>query len=99
MFILFSILTQCYAEEPAIWKPSKILTINYPRIPWMARIQGTVEAKCKINEDGTVKDIKCSSKGSANNSKLIPAVKDNLIHWIFKHSCPKQLLNKNKIFE
>ena len=75
---MFSLVT--FAYSPTSWTPARILGMMYPQVARFARIEGVVEAKCKIREDGTVADVMILT----GHPMLAPAVKDNLLKWTLR---------------
>jgi TonB family protein len=73
-------IINCYSEEPQAWQPARIFGENYPKDAQGAGIEGVVEAKCFIHEDGSVAKV-VILKG---HLLLARAVEANLIHWNFR---------------
>ena len=63
------------------WTPSKIVAITeYPRIPRLARVQGTVEVKCTLDSRGNV----TAAEMLSGNAMLETAVRENALQWKFQ---------------
>jgi TonB family protein len=77
--ILFAITAlAAWAED---WTPSKIVAITeYPRIPRLARIQGTVEVKCTLDSGGSVTVCEALSR----HRLLQEPARLNALQWKFQ---------------
>jgi hypothetical protein len=77
---LIAFPTLIYAASPITWHPARILGMIYPEQAASARIQGLVEAKCLIKDDGSVSDVIILS----GHPVLTPSVRTNLLDWTFR---------------
>ena len=62
------------------WIPARVLGMEYPREAKFARISGTVQVSCSIQDDGTVSDVSVLS----GHPVLASHVKTNIERWSFK---------------
>ena len=63
------------------WTPSKIVAITeYPRVPRLARVQGTVEVKCTLDANGTV----TSAEALSGPQLLQEPARRNALQWKFQ---------------
>jgi hypothetical protein len=68
------------AEITATVLPARILGASYPNGARLGRIEGIVEAKCLIREDGSVAEVYILS----GHPVLARSVKENLLQWTFR---------------
>lgn len=69
------------AMTPPTWVPVRILGLSYPRIAQLARLEGTVQARCWIRIDGSVARVEIVS----GPPLLGHSVETNLLRWVFRH--------------
>jgi TonB family protein len=63
------------------WTPSKIVAITeYPRVPRLARVQGTIEVKCTLDSSGNV----TAAEMVSGNAMLGKTARDNALQWKFQ---------------
>jgi TonB family protein len=63
------------------WTPSKIVAITeYPRIPRLARVQGSVEVKCTLDSSGSV----ISAEAVSGHRLLQEPARQNALQWKFE---------------
>lgn len=77
LLLLFPFMSS--KDESANWIPSRVLGMSYPQVARAARIDGLVEAKCMLGQDGSVSAIEIVS----GHPLLIAGVKANLLQWTF----------------
>jgi hypothetical protein len=80
LFLCFSLAQSSCARIPAIWLPARILGATYPHEAKSARIQGIVDAKCSIRQNGSVAAVTILS----GHPILARSVKANLLQWTFR---------------
>ena len=77
--ILFAITALAALAQD--WTPSKIVAITeYPRIPKLARIEGTVEVKCTVDSSGTV----TAAEALSGHRLLQEPARQNALQWKFQ---------------
>ncbi len=65
------------------WTPSKIVAItDYPRVPKLARIQGTVEVKCTLDSNGSV----TAAEAISGPRQLQEPARQNALQWRFRRA-------------
>ena len=69
-----------FAGSVGGWNPARVLGMEYPREAKFARISGTVQVSCSIQDDGTVSDVSVLS----GHPVLARHVKTNIERWSFK---------------
>lgn len=80
LFFTVVLAASIHARPATVWTPAKVLAMVYPREARSARIEGTVQAKCLIKEDGTVADVVILS----GHPVLARSAKANLLRWAFR---------------
>jgi TonB family protein len=76
----------CFAQDA--WQVQRLVALTkYPMLPRMAFIQGTVELRCSITDDGTVNECRVSS----GHPLLKGAAIENLKLWTFKRGPRRRL--------
>ena len=70
----------CHRQASSDWIPSRILGMAYPRVASLARLEGNVEAKCSVNDDGSVAGVSIVS----GPPLLAQSVRLNLLRWTFR---------------
>ncbi|NLV30700.1 MAG: energy transducer TonB [Acidobacteria bacterium] len=76
-FSIIALSTVCHAEiHPS---PHLVLAANYPKLALFAGIEGTVKAKCRVRDDGSVIDVTIVN----GPSLLVEEVESNLGRWVF----------------
>jgi TonB family protein len=71
-----------FAGSVGGWIPARVLGMEYPREAKFARISGTVQVSCSIQDDGTVSDVSVLS----GHPVLARHVKTNIERWSFKRA-------------
>ena len=70
---------RCFAQDA--WQVQRLVALTkYPMLPRMASIQGTVELRCTIADDGIVNECRVGS----GHPLLSAAAVENLNLWTFK---------------
>jgi TonB family protein len=71
----------CFSQDA--WQVQRLVALTqYPMLPRMANIQGTVELRCSIADDGTVNECRVISGHPLLNGVAI----GNLKSWTFKRA-------------
>ena len=77
--LLFALTTLSVCAQD--WTPSKIVAMSeYPRIPRLARVQGTVEVRCTLDSSGNV----TAAEMISGNAMLGKAASENALQWRFQ---------------
>jgi TonB family protein len=72
------------------WTPSKIVAITeYPRVPRLARVAGTVEVKCTLDSSGNV----TAAEMLSGKAILGTAARENALQWKFQRASKEVLGN------
>lgn len=82
LLLYFTFAQMSHVETATAWLPARILGAIYPLEAKFARIEGIVEAKCSIRDDGTVKRVDILS----GHPVLARLVKANLLQWTFRRA-------------
>jgi TonB family protein len=78
------IASRCFAQDA--WQVQRLGALTkYPMLPRMAFIEGTVELRCSIADDGAVNECRVSSGHPLLNAAAV----ENLKLWTFKRSPEK----------
>ena len=79
-FVIIVLSAISYGQDHKIWQPIRLLGAIYPRDAQFAGIEGVVEAKCSIREDGSISNVEIVS----GHIVLARYVKTNLLQWVFQ---------------
>lgn len=80
------------ATEPA-WRVEWLTSLEYPRLATLARIEGTVELRCEIAEDGSVKAVTVRS----GHEILAKGARENAMRWRFAKATDSRLDPENDV--
>jgi|WetSurMetagenome_2_1015567.scaffolds.fasta_scaffold1918790_1 outer membrane biosynthesis protein TonB len=82
-FLLFTLII-CVNTLASNWKPKRIVGMNYPNIARMANLQGTIQLKCIVETDGSVKSVEFQKNAESPSSPeiLISAATENIKKWL-----------------
>jgi TonB family protein len=78
------------AAEP-VWRVQWLTSLEYPRLATLARIEGTVELRCEIAQDGSVKAITVRS----GHDLLAKGARTNAMKWRFAKARDSGLESEN----
>ena len=82
--IILSILPLFGQEQPAkpAWQAQRVVSLEYPRLAALGRIQGVVEVECLLDEDGSVR----SARVIRGHDLLAKAARENVMKWRFQRT-------------
>src|SRR5262245_22853852 len=86
---VFSATSSLWAQE---WSPKRIVGMKYPPLAAQARLEGVVNLRCVIDQEGRVESSKIESGSNPANTiqeVLGEAAKLNVVKWRFSKNAPE----------